>query len=461
MTPTRIKRICILMFFGLLMVFSYPCSAMSQPRFTIIDLGTLGGETSFAYGVNEKGAVAGKSKTDNGDVKAFYWDAVSGMVDIGPGKALGINNESRVVGNIHHHNDDAFIWDSVDGLSFLNKGDFLFATANQINHSGKVIGYARRFNDVEGTSAVLWDPSVDTLTILGTLGGPSYAFGINSLGDVVGNSGSPSRAFIWNSVEGMKDLGSLDEEGWRYYATGINDSGEVVGYINTFSDEYRAFLWEKGAGMTLLLGEGESLAFGINNHGDVVGAQGTLIGIEGKAYLWKAGQRIDLNHAIPVDSGWELREARGITDGGHICGTGLIKGEMHAFLLAPVPSVKADIKANGSDLPITVSPTNVVSITVTLDPSYDAGREADWWIAVRTSFDPPLGWYTFVYHKGWGTGIAPCFQEPLFTLSQPYEALNNPLPEGDYVFYFGVDPLDAAPLGPWWGLDSVAVKVQD
>jgi probable HAF family extracellular repeat protein len=449
------------MLFGLLMAFSCPCSAMSQPLFTIIDIGTLGGKTSFAYGVNEQGAVAGKSETDNGDVKAFYWDAMSGMVDIGLGKALGLNKAGRVVGNIHHHNDDAFIWDSVNGLSFLNKGDFLFATASRVSNSGKVVGYARKFSDIEGTRAILWDPSADTLTILGTFGGPSYAFGINHLGEVVGNSGNPSRAFIWNNAEGMRDLGSLNEESWRYYATDVNDSGQVVGYARTVSDEYRAFMWEPGVGMTLLPGDNGSLAFGINSHGHVVGAKGTLIGLEGKAYLWKEGERIDLNQAIPVDSGWELREARGITDRGQICGSGLIGGEIHAFLLTPVPSVKADIKANGSDLPITVSPTDVVSITVTLDPSSDAGREADWWISVHTSFDSSLDWYTFVYGQGWQSGITPCLRGPLFTIAQPYEALSSPLPVGNYLFVFGVDSPDAAPSGPWWGLDTVAVEVQD
>jgi len=75
-------------------------------------------------------------------MKAFYWDPVSGMVEIGPGKALGLNDVGQVVGNIHHHTDDAFIWDAANGLAFLNKGDFVFATANGIGNSGKVVGYA-------------------------------------------------------------------------------------------------------------------------------------------------------------------------------------------------------------------------------------------------------------------------------------------------------------------------------
>jgi len=38
---------------SLLAVLSRPCGAASLPQYTITDLGTLGGETSIGYGVNE------------------------------------------------------------------------------------------------------------------------------------------------------------------------------------------------------------------------------------------------------------------------------------------------------------------------------------------------------------------------------------------------------------------------
>lgn len=452
------NRICALIMVGLLAILSCPCGAASLPRYTIMDLGTLGGEISLAYGVNEQGAVAGKSKTRDGYMKAFYWDVIWGMVEIGLGKSLGLNDVGRVVGNIHHHNDHAFIWDAVNGRAFLNKGDFLFATATGIGNSGKAVGYARKFNDIDGTQAILWDPSADTLTTLGSFGGPSYAFAINGLEEVVGNSGNPSRAFIWNNTDGMEDLGAVNGEGWRYHATGISDNGQVVGYARTISDGYRAFIWERNVGMRLLSGDGESLALAINRHGHVVGARSTLVGLEGEAYLWRDGSRFDLNQTIPADSGWELREARGITDGGRICGSGLINGEIHAYLLTPVPSVTADIKANGSDSPITVSSADVVSITVMLDPSSEAGLSADWWVAANTPFEVPSDWYSYVHPTGWVPSIHPCLQAPLFSLTS-FELLHATLPLGNYVFYFAVDHnTDGVVDATWW--DSVSVKVE-
>lgn len=276
---------------------------------------------------------------------------------------------------------------------------------------------------------------------------------------LVGHSGDPIRAFIWNHLEGMKDLGVLNNEDWSYYATDINDLGQVVGYVRTESDEYRAFMWDQNAGMRLLSGEGESLALAINRHGHAVGAQGVLIGLEGTAYLWRNDERIDLNGVIPSGSGWELRDARGITDGGLICGTGLINGQLHAFLLKPISSIEGDVKPNGSDSPITVKSTEMVSVTVSLDPGYHSGTTADWWIAAHTSFDPPGNWYSYICPTGWMPGINLCVQTGLLALSR-FEVLNMVLPSGNYIFYFAIDDPDGKPTGPWWMFDSVEVNVE-
>ena len=454
-----LKEICVSTLLLCFAAFESVCYAAPLPKFTIIDLGTLGGSISVAYGINASGAIAGKSETAEGNMMSFYWDQASGFTDIGLGRALGLNDAGRVVGNYHQHTDDAFIWDVVDGLIFLNKGDFLFATANGISNSGMTVGYARKFNDVAGTKAILWDPTAGTITQIGSLGGPSYAYGINSFGEIVGNSGDPSRAFIWSESEGISDLGAVNEESWQYYARDINENGQVVGYLKTNEDAYKAFIWEKETGIKLLPGDGESLAFAINQHGDIVGSQGTIIGLGGTAYYWKDGQRIDLNQTIPPDSGWELREARDISDSGKICGNGLIDGEIHAFLLTPADATKPDIKANGVDTSITVSATEIVTITLSLDSSSETGLNADWWIAAKTPFAAPTDWYSYVYPAGWSVGINCCIQTPLFPLDS-YEVLKGTLASGTYRFYFALDDPDGEATGPWWGIDSVEVNVK-
>jgi hypothetical protein len=46
---------------------------------------------------------------------------------------------------------------------------------------------------------------------------------------------------------------------------------------------------------------------------------------------------VDLNTLIDSRLGWTLQYASGINDHGQIVGTGLVKGQGHAFLLTPVP----------------------------------------------------------------------------------------------------------------------------
>src|SRR5919202_1397013 len=50
-----------------------PAQAAGSPPYTIVDLGTLGGATSDAYGLNDAGDVVGDSVTATGDTHAFLY----------------------------------------------------------------------------------------------------------------------------------------------------------------------------------------------------------------------------------------------------------------------------------------------------------------------------------------------------------------------------------------------------
>jgi probable HAF family extracellular repeat protein len=71
---------------------------------TFVDLGTLGGISSEATGLNELGQVVGWSQTTSGDTHAFVWTAAGGMVDLGTlqggtfSSAAAINERGQVVG---------------------------------------------------------------------------------------------------------------------------------------------------------------------------------------------------------------------------------------------------------------------------------------------------------------------------------------------------------------------------
>jgi hypothetical protein len=128
-------------------------------------------------------------------------------------------------------------------------------------------------------------------------------------------------------------------------------------------------------------------------------------------------------------------------------------------LFSPTPAVRPDIRVNNSDGPVTVTPNDSASVTISIDPGGQIDDMADWWLAVHTPFAPPLDWYTYVHPTGWTPGIHLCAQAGLFSLT-PFEVLNMALPQGAYTFYFAIDEPDDGAAGPWWALDSVELSVQ-
>ncbi len=186
---------------------------------------------------------------------------------------------------------------------------------------------------------------------LGTLvgaGGSSTAAAINDMGQVVGESTATSggsHAFLWDSVNGMQDLGKLPGgSNDTSRANDINDAGQVVGYSAVANFVEHAFIWDSVNGMRdlgVLPGdENWSFAIGINNSGQIVGMSGVQSGSH--AVLWINGPIIDLNDVIdqsdPLAPYVTLSEARGINDTGQIAATGSDSrtGATHAYLLSPV-----------------------------------------------------------------------------------------------------------------------------
>lgn len=155
----------------------------------IIDLGTLGGYSSFAYGINDKNQVTGYAGTAFNEYHAFI--TIKGiMKDLGT--LGGKNSYGYAINNISQ----------VAGYSATRRGVHAFAT-------------------VKG---VMQD--------LGTLGGlNSRAYGINNKGQVVGESDIPrsSNRHAFVTIKGvMTDLGALRISDTST-ALGINAKGQVVG----------------------------------------------------------------------------------------------------------------------------------------------------------------------------------------------------------------------------------------
>lgn len=327
------------------------CGVAGSAEYTVIDLGSLGGTSLDALGLNDSGWVAGRADLPTGvAAHAILWDG--SLIDLGAlgdqpqSAAFAVNNLGDVVGQSYDFGNiqsKALLW---SGGSMIELGDFV---ARDINESGIVVG-----NTMIATAgltavprAVRYDGAV---TILGTLGGDqSEAIAVNDLGWVVGGSGlstaGVTHAFVHISGV-MHDLGTL---GGNYsFAYDISGARQVVGASRTAAGIMHAFVFqldEVGNVITKTdlgeLGGSYSAAHGINENGQIVGTS------DGKAFLWNSGVMSDLNAMIPANSEWRLHRAMAINESGQIVGTGWHQGLPRGFLLTPTTTCEGDANGDG------------------------------------------------------------------------------------------------------------------
>ncbi|MGO9241298.1 MAG: HAF repeat-containing protein [Bryobacteraceae bacterium] len=241
------------------------------------DLGTLGGSASWASGINSSGAVVGWSYIGAVYSHAFLYSGGS-MTDLGSlglfldSYATGINDSGVVVGTVGNGDSCLYSKGRITSLNLPPGGTW--SQAAGINDSGQVVGQMGAANDA--THAFLYSNGV--LTDLGTLpgGAGSAATAINNSGQVAGYSSAAdafNHAFLYSDGI-MTDLGTL---GYSSAAAAINSSGAVVGYAGSASDGTHAFLYSNGVMIDLnsFLPAGSSWFFGyangINDAGEVVG----------------------------------------------------------------------------------------------------------------------------------------------------------------------------------------------
>ena len=110
---------------------------------------------------------------------------------------------------------------------------------------------------------------------------------------------------------------------------------------------------------------------------------------------------------------------------------------VHVWEISSTTSPGPDIKANGSNGPLSVSSGTPVSVTVSLNPgSYDA-QNADWWVVELT---PSSTYNHFDLSTGsMVQGLLPTHQGPLFNLGSTPLLNSSALTVGTHTFYFAVD----------------------
>jgi probable HAF family extracellular repeat protein len=303
-------------------------AAAAAPQ--IRDLGTLGGNSSFARDINEAGQIVGEAALANGQTHAFIltpWVS-SRLVDLGTlggpsSQALGISNRGQVVGSSEVSatggETRAFLWDQgrMTALPPLNGASF--SQASDVNDAGVVVG-------ASGGVAVRWVNG--RVQSLGTLGGESsFATGINSSGVIVGNGATSSGDFHGWVFEGgtLRDLGTFG--GVRSTAEGINSSGDIVGHFETAAGVIHGYLLRRGAFRDLGALDQFSGANAIANSGVIAGEGGGGAVVHG--VLWnESGALVDLG-ALP---GSNFSSAASVNSSSTAVGVSATAAGLHAVV---------------------------------------------------------------------------------------------------------------------------------
>jgi probable HAF family extracellular repeat protein len=363
----------------------------------VTDLGALpGGNDSFAFGINDRGWVAGVSEnglidpmTGSPEMRAILWkdDEIINLGTLG-GNASGanaVNNRGQVVGGALNTisapfpntlvntyifesfpfyffplgtESRAFLWQDgrMQDLGTLGGPD---SVAWFVNERGQVAGQSSIDSIPNSTTHIptvdpfLWDHG--KMVDVGNLGGTyGYVAGLNNRGQMIGTMNLPGdltyHPYLWSGGV-LTDLGTFGADYGE--ANAINEVGEVVGWAADGNGNVFSFLWRDGVMTNLGTVDGDpcNAADGINSNGQIVGESSpSCFGGSGppgaNAFLWeKGGPMVDLNTLIPPGSGIELATGASINDHGEIDARGVLpNGDTHAVILIPCDEDHADVE---------------------------------------------------------------------------------------------------------------------
>ena len=356
-----------------------PVGTLGQTTYHFADLGTLGGNNSIPVCITNSGDVIGYSDTGKVDGSgnpiqhAFVWsrgeqcdvsnqpcDEARGMMhDLGTlggnnSFAFGSNDEGQVVGYSDvpgGATSHATLWykGTITDLGTFSGPDG-FSFAQLINRKHEIVGASTTSDS--SFHGFRWDDGV--MTDLGTLGGPnSFGNGINDRGQIVGGAtvsdiANPILGFppyygtLWDDDEIVNLTGETSAAAFN-----INNRTQVVGRLLVPDPKEggvaHAFLWQEGVLTDLGVpgGDDNSEATSLNDNGQIVGDAG--VGFiesytQDRALLWQNGVRYDLNTLIPDNTGYHLIAAAAVNASGEIVVSAVRLGteNTHAALLTPL-----------------------------------------------------------------------------------------------------------------------------
>lgn len=327
--------------------------------YTYVDLGTLGGPESVAYGLNDARQVVGWSHIQGCDLdgvpcrRAYVWQN-GVMTNLGllagdeesfaraineSGLVVGTSESDIVFGSGTFH---AFSWSGgvMTPLPTLGQ-DVSFA--HDVNDAGVIAGHTQNASFLD--RAVTWQNGVIDEIGATETHSRNRAYGVSEAGRVVGFAWElfqPNDAILldgaWVTIGGFGQFQNAE-------AYDVNDAGQVVGLQAFPSGSWHAAVWDEqqgaiDAGVLPLTDFEYGELYDVNESGVAVGRSYTgTVPQQSRAVIWDGNALLDLNDFLPAGFNGVLWEAREINELGDIAGTAVVDGKFRAFLMVDDASI--------------------------------------------------------------------------------------------------------------------------
>jgi uncharacterized membrane protein len=326
-------------------------------QYSVIDLGILPSFNSsspsylsMGEGIDDANQAAGDSNiyvNNVGVTHGFFWDSGSLSDLSSPSSSAnffvhGMGPSGQVVGE--NGTGSAFVWTKTAGFTNLTNLGGTTGAAFGMNSLGDVVG-----TDTEGSLVygVVWKSGGNPIT-LSPVNSMFFASGqaINASRTIAGFSFGPSSdvATIWVYDTGTgnwvgQSLGTLGGTGSDAYA--VNTAGDVVGNAERAGGHgIGAFIWHPSD--TSLTDLDPTEAFGLNTFAKGINDNNEVVGsiAGGGAFVWTSTSGIrDLQTLIDPASPFSFTDATDVNNNGWIVGTATDSSDhfSHAVLLEPTP----------------------------------------------------------------------------------------------------------------------------
>lgn len=275
-----------------------------------LDLGTLGGASSYANDINSDGTVVGQADNAAGLSRAFRWTATGGMTDLGtlPGDdwstACCITDDGRILGvsgltTVSTSRGTPVVWSpsgEITALAIPLLPNAPFGAVSDFNERGDFVGW----DVVAHQHAWIWSEAqgkYDLTANIPATGFEGIASDIDESGLVLATnrvvnscvppSGSCWRVFLWSYETGFRNLGTPgDNPNTTVTGMGLGAGPTVVGRAS--SGPYR---WTEATGFTILPTPAGGYATAVNSDALAVGAawDPTLLAYQATAWSRSGG----------------------------------------------------------------------------------------------------------------------------------------------------------------------------